>query len=69
MLLSEKTALPIFSNNFRLTEMAGGYAMLHYRTSYADGSRPALHSSYWFYSDEAQLTLFFHQGTPAAGNA
>lgn len=29
-LLNEKTSLPIISSNFRLTEMEGGCAMLHY---------------------------------------
>ncbi|WP_314725619.1 DUF4440 domain-containing protein [Serratia ficaria] len=68
-LLSEKTASPIISSDFRLTEMAGGCAMLHYRTSCADGSRPAWRSSCWLCSEEGQWTLFFHQGTPAAGSA
>ncbi|MBK1596609.1 DUF4440 domain-containing protein [Klebsiella pneumoniae] len=68
-LLSEKTASLILSSDFRLTEMGGGWAILHYRTSCADGSCPALRSSYWLYSEEGQWTLFFHQGTPAACGA
>lgn len=68
-LLNEKTASPIISSNFRLTEMGEGCAMLHYRTSYADGSRPALRSSCWLYSDKGHWTLVFHQGTPAEGTA
>lgn len=66
-LLSEKTTLPIFSRDFRIIEMGEGTAILHYRTSYADGSRPALRSSYWLRSDGGQWTLVFHQGTPATG--
>ena len=50
-LLNEKIALPIVSSDFRLTEMEGGCAMLHYRTSYAACSRPALRSPYWLHSD------------------
>lgn len=68
-LLSENTALPIISSDFRLTEMAGGCALLHYRTTYADGSRPALRSSCWLCSENGQWTLIFHQGTPAACGA
>lgn len=68
-LLSEKAAPYILSSDFRLTEMGCGYALLHYRTYYADGSHHALRSSCWICSDEGQWTLFFHQGTPAAGNA
>lgn len=68
-LLIEKTASPIISSDFRLTEIGEGCAILHYRTSYADGSRPALRSSCWLYSDKEIWTLVFHQGTPAAGAA
>ncbi|WP_334365219.1 DUF4440 domain-containing protein [Enterobacter hormaechei] len=68
-LLGEKTASAIISSDFRLTEMARGCVMLHYRTSYADGSRPALRSSCWLCSEEGQWTLVFHQGTPAACGA
>jgi len=68
-LLSEKTASYILSSDFRLTEMGCGCAILYYQTSYADGSRPALRSSYWLYSDKGQWTLLFHQGTPAASTA
>jgi len=68
-LLSEKAAPYILSSDFRLTEMGCGYALLHYRTFYADGSHHSLRSSCWICSDEGQWTLFFHQGTPAAGNA
>ena len=68
-LLSEKAAPYILSSDFRLTEMGCGYALLNYRTFYADGSHHALRSSCWICSDEGQWTLFFHQGTPAAGNA
>lgn len=68
-LLNEKTASPIISINFRLTEMGGCCAMLHYRTSNADGSRPGLRSSCWLYSDKGHWTLVFHQGTPAEGTA
>ena len=63
-LLSENTALPIISSDFRLTEMAEGCVMLHYRTSYADGSRPAYvphagcvqrkDSGLWFFTRERQ---------------
>ncbi|WP_397324390.1 DUF4440 domain-containing protein [Pantoea agglomerans] len=68
-LLSEKTAPYILSSDFCLTEMGCGYPLLHYRTFYADGSHHALRSSCWICSDEGQWTLFFHHGTPAAGNA
>jgi len=68
-LLDEKTASAIISSDFRLTEMARGCVMLHYRTSYADGSRPALRSSCWLCSEEGLWTLVFHQGTPAACGA
>ncbi|WP_241608180.1 nuclear transport factor 2 family protein [Rosenbergiella epipactidis] len=68
-LLSEKIASSIISSHFRLTEMAVGCVMLQYRTSYADGSRPALRSSCWLCSEEGQWSLFFHQGTPAAFGA
>lgn len=68
-LLSEKTGLPILSSDFRLTEMGIGYVMLHYRTVFADGSRPALRSSCWLCSEEGQWMLFFHQGTPAGDTA
>ncbi|WP_442797215.1 nuclear transport factor 2 family protein [Pantoea vagans] len=67
VLLSEKAALCILSSDFRLMEIGCGCALLNYRTFYADGSHPALRSSYWICSDEGQWTLFFHQGTPAAG--
>lgn len=66
-LLNEKTASHIISSDFRLTEMGEGCVILHYRTFYADGSRPALRSSCWLYSDNGDWTLVFHQGTPAAG--
>ena len=66
-LLSEKAVPFILSSDFRLTEMGCGCALLHYRTFYADGSQAALRSSHWICSDEGQWTLFFHQGTPAAG--
>lgn len=68
-LLSEKAAPYILSSDFCLTEMSCGYPLLHYRTFYADGSHHALRSSCWICSDEGQWTLFFHHGTPAAGNA
>jgi hypothetical protein len=68
-LLNEKTASPIISSNFRLTEMGEGCAMLHYRTTYADGTRPALRSSCWLYSYKGHWTLVFHQGTPAEGTS
>jgi len=68
-LLSEKTASPVISSDFRLIEMGAGCAVLHYRTSYADGSHPALRSSCWLRSDEGQWALVFHQGTPAADTA
>lgn len=65
-LLSEKNISPVFSCDFRITEIGIASAILYYRTSYADGSHQALRSSYWLCSDEGQWTLFFHQGTPAA---
>ena len=65
-LLNEKTASHIISSDFRLNEMGGGCVMLHYRTSYADGSLPALRSSCWLYSDKDGWNLVFHQGTPVA---
>lgn len=68
-LLSEKTASPILSSNFRLTEMSESCAILLYRTSDADWSRPALLSSYWLLSKEGQWSLIFHQGTPVATGA
>jgi len=68
-LLSERAAPYTLSSDFRLTEMGCGGALLHYRTFCADGSHHALRSSYWICSDEGQWTLFFHQGTLAAGNA
>jgi len=68
-LLSEKAASPIISSNFRLTEISETCAILLYRTSDADGSRPALRFSYWLLSEEGQWTLIFHQGTPVATSA
>jgi hypothetical protein len=65
-LLNEKKSSPIISSDFWLTEMGSGCAILHYRTSCADGSHLALRSSCWLYSEEGQWTLFFHQATPAA---
>lgn len=66
-LLTERDAPFILSSDFRLTEVGCSCVLLHYRTFYADGSHPALRSSCWICSDEGQWTLFFHQGTPAAG--
>ena len=39
-LLSENTASYILSSDFRLTEMGGGCAILHYRTIKANGTCP-----------------------------
>lgn len=68
-LMSEKTASPILSSNFRLTEIIESCAILFYRTSDADWSRPALLSSYWLLSKEGQWSLIFHQATPLASGA
>ncbi|MBP2199087.1 DUF4440 domain-containing protein [Pantoea cypripedii] len=65
-LLSEKTASPILSSDFRIIEIGRGCVILQYRTFYAEGSCPSLRSSYWVCSEEGQWTLIFHQGTPAA---
>ncbi|NIF02432.1 DUF4440 domain-containing protein [Pantoea sp. Acro-805] len=68
-LLSEKTASPILSSDFRLNIMGRGNAILLYRTSDADGSRPVLRSSYWIRSEKGLWALFYHQGTPVASGA
>lgn len=68
-LLREETLPSIHSSDFRLTDLGFNCVLLHYRTCYADGSRPALRSSCWICSDQGQWRLVFHQGTPAAGTA
>lgn len=64
-LLGEKNPPPILSSDFRLTQLGEYSAILHYRSSYADGSHQALRTSYWLLTEIQQWVLVFHQGTPA----